>query len=56
MQRAMEVVNFNQLSRLLLKHVDQNCDNPHPYPDTSGYNNNGGGYNGGYGGGYGGGR
>lgn len=42
MQKAMEVVNYNQLSRLLLKHVDQNCENSRPYPETNGFNNGGG--------------
>jgi hypothetical protein len=32
MQRAMEVMNMNSLSKLLLKHMDQNCENSNPYP------------------------
>lgn len=44
MEKAMYAVNYNQLSKFMLKHVDQNCaDNPYPYSDPQAQSNFGNG-------------
>ncbi|KAG5675096.1 hypothetical protein PVAND_005028 [Polypedilum vanderplanki] len=34
-ERTMQVLNMNGISKLLLKHIDQNCENPNVYPNPN---------------------